>query len=312
MKKLLVYICILFTTVLVAQQKPVVTAEIDTTNIRIGEQFEYKITVRDTANVIIPKLEKLVGVEIVEDKKIDTLKNQLIKKYILTSFDSGAYYIPQQQIFIKQRLHLTDSLLINVATVAVDTTKQKMFPIKAIQKEPYQFDDFKPYLWYLLIALAIIGLILYFIFRKKKEVVEEAITPVLPPYEEAIQKLHELDEKLLWQNNQVKEYYSELTEIVRGYIERELKVPALESTTDELIDTLNDFNDINSISTTKETIQKLKGLLQEADLVKFAKSKPMSEQIEFNRKEAEEVVTELKPEVKETPEVKEEEENELE
>lgn len=312
MKKLLVYICILFTTVLVAQQKPVVTAEIDTTNIRIGEQFEYKITVRDIANVIIPKLEKLVGVEIVEDKKIDTLKNQLIKKYILTSFDSGAYYIPQQQIFIKQRLHLTDSLLINVATVAVDTTKQKMFPIKAIQKEPYQFDDFKPYLWYLLIALAIIGLILYFIFRKKKEVIEEAIIPALPPYEEAIQKLHELDEKLLWQNNQVKEYYSELTEIVRGYIERELKVPALESTTDELIDTLNDFNDINSISTTKETIQKLKGLLQEADLVKFAKSKPMSEQIQFNRKEAEEVVTELKPEVKETPEVKEEEENELE
>ena len=312
MKKLLVYICILFTTVLVAQQKPVVTAEIDTTNIRIGEQFEYKITVRDTANVIIPKLEKLVGVEIVEDKKIDTLKNQLIKKYILTSFDSGAYYIPQQQIFIKQRLHLTDSLLINVATVAVDTTKQKMFPIKAIQKEPYQFDDFKPYLWYLLIALAIIGLILYFIFRKKKEVIEETIIPALPPYEEAIQKLHELDEKLLWQNNQVKEYYSELTEIVRGYIERELKVPALESTTDELIDTLNDFNDINSISTTKETIQKLKGLLQEADLVKFAKSKPMSEQIQFNRKEAEEVVTELKPEVKETPEVKEEEENELE
>lgn len=312
MKKLLVYICILFTTVLVAQQKPVVTAEIDTTNIRIGEQFEYKITVRDIANVIIPKLEKLVGVEIVEDKKIDTLKNQLIKKYILTSFDSGSYYIPQQQIFIKQRLHLTDSLLINVATVAVDTTKQKMFPIKAIQKEPYQFDDFKPYLWYLLIALAIIGLILYFIFRKKKEVIEEAIIPALPPYEEAIQKLHELDEKLLWQNNQVKEYYSELTEIVRGYIERELKVPALESTTDELIDTLNDFNDINSISTTKETIQKLKGLLQEADLVKFAKSKPMSEQIQFNRKEAEEVVTELKPEVKETPEVKEEEENELE
>ncbi len=65
--------------------------------------------------MIIPKLEKLTGLEIIEDKKIDTLKNQLIKKYILTSFDSGAYYIPQQQIFIRQRLHLTDSLLIKVA-----------------------------------------------------------------------------------------------------------------------------------------------------------------------------------------------------
>ena len=176
MKKILTYILILFTAIIFAQEKPLVTAEIDTTNIRIGEQFEYKITVKDTANVIIPKLEKLVGVEIVEDKKIDTIKNQLIKKYILTSFDSGSYYIPQQQIFIRQRLHLTDSLLINVATVAVDTTKQKMFPIKAIQSEPYQFDDFKPYLWYVLIGLALIGLILYFIFRKKKEVKEEKLS----------------------------------------------------------------------------------------------------------------------------------------
>lgn len=312
MKKFLTYIFLLFSVVLFAQQKPIVKAEIDTTNIRIGEQFEFKITIQDTANVIIPKLDKLIGVEIVEDKKIDTIKNQLIKRYILTSFDSGAYYIPQQQIFIKQRLHLTDSLLINVATVAIDTIKQKMFPIKTIQNEPYQFDDFKPYLWYVIIALVIIGLILYFVLRKKKEAEEEIIIPALPPYEEAIQKLHELDEKLLWQNNHIKEYYSELTGIVRGYIERELKVPALESTTDELIETLTDFNDAEAITTTRETIKKLKGLLQEADLVKFAKSKPLSEQIEFNRKEAEEVVTELKPEELEAPEIKETEDNELE
>jgi hypothetical protein len=307
MKKYLLYIFLVFSVVAFAQQKPIVKAEIDTTSIRIGEQFEFKITVQDTANVIIPKLENLVGVEIVEDKKIDTIKNQLIKKYILTSFDSGAYYIPQQQIFIKQRLHLTDSLLIKVATVAVDTTKQKMFPIKAIQGEPYVFDDFKPYVWYVILALVIIGLILYFVLKKKKEEIEEVVIPSLPPFEEAIQKLHELDEKLLWQNNQIKEYYSELTEIVRGFIERELKVPALESTTDELIETLTDFADSESISTNKETIKKLRDLLREADFVKFAKSKPLSEQIEFHRKEAEEVVTELKPAEEETPEIKTEE-----
>lgn len=312
MKKQIIYILLLFSIVSFAQQKPVVKAEIDTTSIRIGEQFEFKITVNDTADVIIPKLENLIGLEIIDDKKIDTLKNQLIKKYILTSFDSGAYYIPQQQIFIRQKLFLTDSLLIKVASVAIDTTKQKMFPIKSIQKEPYQFDDFKPYLWYALLVLLIIGLILYFVLRKKKEAEEKVIVPALPPFDEAIQKLHELDEKLLWQNNQVKEYYSELTEIVRGYIERELKVPALESTTDELIETLTDFNDSESISTTKETIKKLRGLLREADLVKFAKSKPLSEQIEVNRKEAEEVVTELKPETIDAPEIKTEDDDELE
>ena len=304
MKKQITYILLLFPIASFAQQKPVVKAEIDTTNIRIGEQFEFKITVNDTANVIIPELENIYGIEIIENKKIDTLKNQLIKKYILTSFDSGAYYIPQQQIFIRQRLHLTDSLLISVATIAIDTTKQKMFPIKSIQDEPMQFDDYKPYIWYVLIAIILIGLLLYFILRKKKEKIEEIIVPTLPPFEEAIQKLQQLDEKLLWQNNQIKEYYSELTEIVRGFIERELKVPALESTTDELIDILTDFNDLKAISTTKETIKKLRDLLREADLVKFAKSRPMSEQIEANRKDAEEVVTELKPEAKEEPEIK--------
>jgi hypothetical protein len=297
MKKQIIYILLLLSMVAYAQQKPMVKAVIDTTNIRIGEQFEFKITVQDTANVIIPKLEKLFGLEIIEDKKIDTLTNQLIKRYILTGFDSGAFYIPQQQIFIRQKLYLTDSLLINVATVAIDTLKQKMFPIKKIQQEPYQFDDFKPYVWYVLLALIIIGLIIYLALRKK-EILEEVYVPALPPFEEAIQKLHELDEKLLWQNNQIKEYYSELTEIIRAYIERELKVPALESTTDELIETLTDFKDSKSIVTTKETIKKLRDLLREADLVKFAKSKPMSEQIEINRKEAEEVVTELKPETK--------------
>lgn len=295
MKKQILYIFLFISTVAFAQQKPVVMAQIDTTNIRIGEQFEFKITVQDTANVILSKLENIKGLEVIEDLKIDTIKNQLIKKYILTSFDSGAYYIPQQQIFIRQKLHLTDSLLINVATVAIDTTKQKMFPIKAIQSEPYIFDDYKQYIWYGIVAILIIGLILYFALRKKKVVEEKEIVPALPPYEEAIQKLHELDEKLLWQNNQVKAYYSELTDIVRGFIERELKVPALESTTDELIDILTDFHQIESIATTKKTIKKLRDLLREADLVKFAKTKPMSEEIEMSRKDAEEVVNELKP-----------------
>ena len=273
-----------------------VTVEVDTTNIRIGEQFLYKIAVNDTANVIIPKLENLTGLEIVEEKKIDTFKNSLIKKYLLTGFDSGAYYIPAQQIFIRNRAYITDSILINVATVAIDTTKQKMFPIKSIQSEPYVFDDFKPYIIWIILALLLIGGLVYYLkTRKKEEVTEEELVALLPPYEEAIQKLQLLDEKLLWQNNEIKKYYSELTEIIRSYIEKELKVPALESTSDELIETLTDFNEAKTIEANRDAIKKLNALLREADLVKFAKSKPLSHEIEEDRKDAEEVLNELKP-----------------
>ena len=272
-----------------------VKAEIDTTNIRIGEQFQLKISVDETQNVIIPKIQ-LKGLEVIDSTRIDTIKNSLIRRYILTGFDSGAFYIPQQQIFVKNQAFLTDSLLINIATIAIDTTKVKKFPIKSIKKEPYTFDDFRIYIYLILAILAIIGFWIYwFVIRKRKETEDAPTYRTLPPFEEAILRLNELDEKLLWQNNKIKEYYSELTEIVRGYIERELKVPALENTTDEVLAMIKDFKNSDSIETSKETIKKLKDLLQEADLVKFAKSKPLAIEIEDDRRDAEFIIGHLKP-----------------
>ncbi|MFY0628739.1 MAG: hypothetical protein JXR05_00080 [Flavobacteriaceae bacterium] len=293
MKIRILLFLLLISTVSFSQQ---VEVKVDTTNIRIGEQFFYQISVDDTTSVIVPKLENLKGLEIVEDLKMDTVKSNLIKKYLLTGFDSGAFYIPSQQIFIRNRAYITDSILINVATVAVDTTKQKMFPIKAIQSEPYVFDDFKPYLIWVILGLLLIAALIYYLkTRKKEEITEEEIIALLPPYEEAIERLHKLDGKLLWQNNEIKKYYSELTEIVRTYVEKELKIPALESTTDEIIDTLIEYNKEQTLEASEETIKKLKGLLSEADLVKFAKSKPLAHQIEGDRKGAEDVLNDLKP-----------------
>ena len=307
MKLKILFFLFLISTATFSQKVSVAS---DTTNIRIGEQFLFQILVKDTANVIFPeKLENLTSLEIVEIVKIDTFKNSLIKKYLMTGFDSGAFYIPSQQIFIKNRAFITDSILINVATVAIDTTKQKMFPIKAIQSEPLVYDDFKPYIIWLLLALLLIGAIIYYLVTRKKATItqEEGIT-ALAPFEEAIEKLQELDNKLLWQNNEIKKYYSELTEIVRAYIEKELKIPALEITTHELVAILSDFNKAKTIDISKETIKKLNALLQEADLVKFAKSTPLSHEIEEDRRDAEEVLNTLKP----TPIIEETKDDELE
>jgi hypothetical protein len=295
MRKHILHIFLFLGSTIAFTQNPMVKAQTETSQIRIGEQFSLKISVNETENVILPKLE-LKGLEVIDSAKVDTLSNMLIQKYIITGFDSGAYYIPQQQIFVKNQAFLTDSLLIKVVTVPIDTTKIKKFPIKAIKAEPYVFDDFKIYIYILIGALIIIGFwIYYFVFRKRK-IEEDAPTyKALRPYDEAMFKLNELDEKLLWQNNKTKEYYSELTEIVRGYIERELHVPALEKTTDEIIEMLTDFNNAETILTTKETIKKLKDLLQEADLVKFAKSKPLALEIEEDRKDVELVIHNLKP-----------------
>ena len=307
MKLKILFFLLLISSLTYAQKVSVAT---DTTNIRIGEQFLFKIVIKDTANVIFPeKLENLTKLEVVKDIKIDTFKNSLIKKYLMTGFDSGAFYIPTQQIFIKNRAYLSDSVLINVATIAVDTSQQKPFPIKSIQTEPLVYDDFKPYLIWVVLALLLIGLFIYYLkTRKKPEIKEIETVDILPPYEEALEKLQELDDKLLWQNNEIKKYYSELTEIVRVFIEKELEIPALEITTFELISLLSDYNTPKNINITKETVRKLNALLQEADLVKFAKSTPLSHEIEEDRRVAEKVLNDLRP----IPLIEEIKENELE
>ena len=190
--------------------------------------------------------------------------------------------IPSQQILINNKKFIIDSLLISVSTVKVDTLKQKLYELKSIKNQPIIFDDYKLYVWIALAILAlIIAIILYFVFRKKKE--EIPLEERIPPYEMAMQRLGQLDKKQLWQQDKIKPYYIELTDIIRTYIERELQIPALESTTDELIETILDFNKIKKFDLPKETVKNLRKLLQEADLVKFAKHRPLSNEIEGHR-----------------------------
>ncbi len=271
-----------------------VTTEIDTTRIRIGEQIEYKIIVNETEDVRFPKLflDDLKRIEVVESFDIDSLKNQLIKKYALTSFDSGRYVLPAQTVFIKGKMYLTDSVIIDVATVATDTIKQPMFNIKNIKKEPYTFGDIILAYWWLIVLILVIGVVLYFVLKDKVIHYEKS---KLPPFDLAMQRLKELDDKHLLEQDQIKAYYVELTDIVRTFIEREMNIPALESTTDELLETITDFNDSSHLNIPKETIDKLKKLLKEADLVKFAKSKPLSNEIEIHRISAENIIDNLHP-----------------
>ncbi len=298
MKKQLLYIILFIGFLGFSQEKPKVKVSVDTTKIRIGEQINYQIFVDNIeTGVVFPELQlDATGkIEIVETLNIDTLKNRLVRKYVLTSFDSGRYVIPQQKINVWSQEYLTDSIVVDVATVAVDTLKQKMFPIKAVHNEPYTFEDVKPYLWWLVVVLLVLALVLYFVFRKKETL--EEIEARIPAYDLALKKLKELDDKQLWQQNKIKKYYVELTDIVRAYIEREMRIPALESTTNDLIATITDINKSSSLNISDKALQKLQRLLKEADLVKFAKYRPLSNEIELHRNDAEDIVNIMHPSI---------------
>ena len=294
MKKLLLYF--LFSTAVFAQQKQVTTS-IDTTKNKIGAEFKLtlKTNVDTLSNVVFPNSRNFGALEVIQSYPIDTIRKndryELIKKYGLTQFDSGRYTIPSIKILINNKAFLTDSIKVEVANVQVDTLKQKMYDIKDIVKANEGIGDW----WKYLLALVLIGglgALVYWYFKiRQKEKTEEVIYKT--PIEKATTLLNNLEKKELWQQGEVKAYYSELTDIVRNYIEEAIEIPAMESTTSELIEGLKVASQKKKMKLSKETIENLFVVLKQADLVKFAKSKPLDFEITEDRKKIEKAIVTL-------------------
>lgn len=300
-KKALLSACILVcSNIINAQQQSTVKAEIDTAQIKIGEQIQYKITVEtDSLNLVyFPQEQTFSPLEMVEALKIDTTKKKdritLQRIYALTQFDSGTYIIPPQRIAINEEPFLTDSFRIAVADVVVDTTKQKLFDIKPLVKVDRSYAKLWKWLLIIGIGLLVIGGLVYWFFLRPKPLTEEEKVALLPPYDRALLQLKELENSRYLIQDEFKKYYSELTNIVRSYLEEEVHVSALESTTDQLIERLELLKDAGELKLEDETLQQFKQVLQTADLVKFAKSKPQMTVAEEDRKAVEFVVVKTK------------------
>ncbi len=267
-----------------------VTSSIDSTKIKIGEQITYKIQVEadSTDIVIFPEGQTFSPLEMIESYKIDTTKGEsnynFIKKYGLTQFDSGSYTIPRQKVIIGDKTYFTDSLKVKVNTVEVDTTKQGLYDIKPMIEVEKSSSNFWRNLLYVLLALAVVSALIYWFVWRKKPLTEEEKIALLPPYDRAKLALKKLDENQYLQREEIKEYYSELTFIIRRYLDEKVYDRALESTTDELIQRLQLLRDGNQIELSNEDIKNMETIFKRADLVKFAKSRPDIALAEIDRK----------------------------
>lgn len=296
MKIKLYLLLLLLTTAVFAQQKQVTTS-IDTTKNKIGAEFKLtlKTNVDTLSKVVFPNARNFGALEVIQSYPIDTIRKndryELIKKYGLTQFDSGKYTIPSIRILINNKAFLSDSIKVEVANVQVDTLKQKMYDIKDVIPVEDSIGDW----WKYLLALVMIGglgALVYWYFKKRqKEKIEEEIYKT--PIEKATSLLNNLEKKELWQHGEVKAYYSELTDIVRNYIEEAIEIPAMESTTSELIEGLKIASQKKKMKLSKETIDNLFVVLKQADLVKFAKSKPLDFEITEDRKKIERAIVTL-------------------
>ncbi|MDC6365286.1 MULTISPECIES: BatD family protein [Flavobacteriaceae] len=296
-QKLLLFLCLFLMPFWgQSQNAPKISSEIDTTSIKIGEQIQYKITVETDSTDLVhfPEGQTFSPLETVEALMIDTTKNKnrviLQRIYALTQFDSGAYTIPPQRIAVNEQPFYTDSFRIKVADVVVDTTTQKMYDIKPLIQVEKSYAKLWTILLWVLLALLVVGGLVYWFFLRKKPLTEEEMEALLPPYDRALLELKKLENSRYLIQDEFKKYYSELTDIVRSYLEEDVQVSALESTTSELITKLELLRDAGELDLQDETISQFQKILQTADLVKFAKSKPAISLAEQDRKLVEQIV----------------------
>ncbi|MEC5164578.1 RNase H-fold protein (predicted Holliday junction resolvase) [Flavobacterium sp. PL11] len=296
MKKHLYLLILLFSTAVFGQQKQVITS-IDTLKNKIGAEFKLSIktTVDTSAKVIFPNLKNIGALEVIQSYPIDTVKldskYELIKKYGLTQFDSGRYVVPSIKIFINSKPFATDSLLVEVANVQVDTLKQKMYDIKDITAVEDSIGNWWKYLLIFALIIGIGAFIYWFIKKRQQKKLQAGILKT--PIEKATTLLDTLEKKELWQKGEVKAYYSELTDIARNYIEEAIEIPAMESTTSELIQALKAASVKKKMTLSQEIIENLERVLKQADLVKFAKSKPLDFEITEDRNKIQKVILTL-------------------
>jgi len=284
----------------------VVKAIADTNQIRIGEQFHLNLSARFSKGTKIgfPLLPDTFNhFEIVSKSTIDTSASQnngeltLLQQLSVTGFDTGYFVIPPFPFAVTDKQGKTDTLfteamLMTVRTVVVDTTKD-IRAIKNIIDVPFPWQE---YLLYLLILAIIVAISIYIYkkyFKKIKQVAVVSKIPDRPAHEIALEGLRKIEEEKLWQQGFTKRYHSQVTDVIRQYIERRFSTNAMEQTTDEIL------SYFAKGMTREEEKEKLGFMLRLADMVKFAKAQPLPGENETTLQYAYAFVENTRPVIKE-------------
>ncbi|MCB0476782.1 MAG: hypothetical protein KDC84_01385 [Crocinitomicaceae bacterium] len=293
-----------------------VKASVERNSMRLGEQTTLKVRVNlsledSLAVVKFPINEELIPVERVDTPMtasfevvefyLDTLKDinsgmlSYEKNYIITSWDTGVFVIDSMKVLIDDSVLFTNSTFLQIGDVPVDTTKD-IVDIKDIYSEEGSEKDAqndqswwsKNWIWITITCVLLLAAFFgwFFYFRKGKEVIE--VKAKLPAHQIALQRLSSLKKKDLIKKGLEKEYYSEITDIIRVYLEDRYSIHALELTSNEIINRLK----FENISPDDKFI--LKEIFQTSDLVKFAKLKPSEMDNENTLFKAEEFVRHTK------------------
>lgn len=290
-------------------QSVTVDATMDSLQILVGEQTNIKleVSIDKGKRAIFPAFRDTIvrGVEVVDVAKPDTQylnngKRLLItQEYVITSFDSALYYLPPLEVMVDSNVYRSKPLALKVYSIPVDTLHpDAFFGSKTVMKVPFVWEDWYGTIICVVLLIPLCFLLVYLIrriFDNKPIIRKVKVTPKLPPHQQAMQEIERIKSEKIWQKGQPKEYYTELTKILRTYIKERFGFNAMEMTSSEIIEHLLEVNDENAIAD-------LRQLFQTADLVKFAKHSPLMNENDANLLNAIDFINETK--VAEDPDAK--------
>jgi len=271
-------------------QKITVNARLDSTVLWIGDQAHlyFEVSQQPNQKVSMPVFSDSIvgGLELVEPGKTDTVKSpdghiQITQSYLVTSFEDSLLYIPPFPFVNEGDTVWSKPLSLKVVQpFKIDTASKSVADIKPVFKPPF---DWVGFLKIVLLVLVILALLVvgYVIFRKyiqKKPLFEKSEPePVLPPYLLALNQLDRIKKEKPWQQGRSKEYHTELTDVIREYIEQIFTIKSMEMTSDEILTQLNGLR-----LEKKSAYEGLRQIFQLADLVKFAKWNPAPDEHELS------------------------------
>ena len=261
-----------------------VSSEVSSDSLMIGDQIGYILRVEASAQVefAMPVLRDTLGrnLELLSSPVSDTTmldgRRVVQQQYIITGFEAGMQMVPAQEVVYTSGDFIDTArsmpLMLMVYEPVVDTSQQ-IKPIKPPLNTPVTFKELLPWLAVglggLMVATLVYLLLRRFLYRKGDP--EKYVAKVLEPaHVVAFRELDKLKEEKIWEKGQVKQFYTSLCDVTRTYIERQYGIPAMESTTEEI---LHAFRKTNVEDLLLDEI--LKELLELADLVKFAKEDPL-------------------------------------
>jgi hypothetical protein len=264
----------------------VVSASIDSTTLCIGDQTDMRLTAtcEESEKVIFPTLEKelIPGVEIVgksevESKKLGDGRVQYNQSVTITSFTDSLFYINPLAFVTGEDTVLSNSLSLNVIQpFEVDSTDIAITDIKNVYRAPIWWWGILR--WILLVIVltgAAVGAYYLYLFIQKRRRVNTADDTIIeevvlrPADEVALEKLDAISESMIWTRGEVKEYHTQLTDVVREYISRRFDVSSTEKTSDT---TLREIRPL--LVQYPDLYTQLHSMLTLADYVKFAKFIP--------------------------------------